>query len=246
MGKIFFTTSWDDGSIYDIKLSKMLLKYNIKGTFYIPLKNDQISTILSRKEIKLISNNFETGAHTLNHTVLTKVSYEKARQEMRDGKSALEDVIGKEIRAFCFPKGKYTQPLLNLVKECKFDYARTVESLRIKNVIDTKKRLMHVSLQVYPYKHHVYWISILKGNKEGLYNYLSVANVVGDWSKLSETLLENSFKSGIAFHLWGHSWEIEKHNLWEILEQFLKYVNKRNNVIFCTNTELWSMLNENR
>jgi len=246
MGKIFFTTSWDDGSIYDIKLSKMLLKYNIKGTFYIPLKNEQIPKILSREEIKLISDTFEIGGHTYNHTILTKVSLERAREEVKSCKNALEDIIGKEIQAFCFPRGKYTQSLAVLVKECGFTYARTVTPLRIKKVVDIKRGLMHTSLQVYPHKHYTYWISILKGNVEGLKNYIRVTNVIKDWFKLAKKLLEYSYETGAVFHLWGHSWEIEKYNLWEILEQFLKYVNKRNNVIFCTNTELWSMLNENR
>jgi len=246
MGKIFFTTSWDDGSIYDIKLSKMLLNYNIKGTFYIPLKNDQIPKILSREEIKLISDTFEIGGHTFNHTILTKVSLERAREEIKSCKNALEDIIGKEIKAFCFPRGKYTQTLVDITKEYGFIYGRTVMPLRIKKVVDVRRGLMHTSLQVYPHNHYTYWISILKGNKEGLYNYFRVVNVVSDWVRLAEMLLENSSKIGIAFHLWGHSWEIEKYNLWEILEQFLKYVNKRNNVIFCTNTELWSMLNENK
>jgi len=238
MGKIFFTTSWDDGSIYDIKLSKMLLKYNIKGTFYIPLKNDQIPTILSMGEIKLISKDFEIGGHTFNHTILTEVSLEKAREEIKSCKNALEDIIGKEIKAFCFPRGKYTQTLVDIIKEYGFIYGRTVRLLRTKKVIDVKRRLMHTSLQVYPHKHYTYWISMLKGNKECLYNYFRVVNVVNDWVRLAEMLLENSSKIVIAFHLWGHSWEIEKYNLWAILEEFLEYVSKRSDIIFCTNTEL--------
>lgn len=32
------TTSWDDGQTFDEKLSSLLLKYGVKGTFYIPRK----------------------------------------------------------------------------------------------------------------------------------------------------------------------------------------------------------------
>ncbi len=38
MNKVYFTTSWDDGSIYDMRLAELLLKYGLKATFYIPLK----------------------------------------------------------------------------------------------------------------------------------------------------------------------------------------------------------------
>ncbi len=31
--------SWDDGSIYDIKLASLMAKYDIKAMFYIPNTN---------------------------------------------------------------------------------------------------------------------------------------------------------------------------------------------------------------
>lgn len=235
---LFFTTSWDDGSIYDLKLAEMLAKYGVKGTFYIPLKNEEIPT-LSKKEIKLISNDFEIAGHTFNHVILTKVSLERARAEIRNGKNAIEDIIEKEIKAFCFPRGKYNIHLLQLIKECGFDYARTVKSLRVKNVIDAKKNLMHVTLQVYPHKHYVYWISILKGNGEGIKNYIRFVNVIDNWSKLAKMLFDFAYETNGAFHLWGHSWEIERYNLWGMLEDFFIYIKEKSGVVYCTNTELW-------
>jgi peptidoglycan/xylan/chitin deacetylase (PgdA/CDA1 family) len=246
MRKVFFTTSWDDGSIYDIKLSSILLKYNVKGTFYIPLKNKEVDATLSREEIKMISKDFEIGGHTFHHTVLPHLSLEKAEEEIISCKNALEDIICKEINAFCFPRGKYTHSLVKLVKKCGFMFSRTTIPLRIKNLIDIRTGLMHVSLQVFPHKHYVYWLSIMRGNWEGLSNYFRFLDVVNNWKRLAEKLFDYAFEGGKAFHLWGHSWEIEKYNLWDFLEHFLKYINKRNDVVFCTNTEFWRILNENR
>ena len=42
MKKIVVTTSWDDGHILDLKLSNLLTKYNIKGTFYLSPKDREI------------------------------------------------------------------------------------------------------------------------------------------------------------------------------------------------------------
>jgi peptidoglycan/xylan/chitin deacetylase (PgdA/CDA1 family) len=43
MNKVTVTTSWDDGHILDVKLSELLKKYNLKGTFYIAPKNREFN-----------------------------------------------------------------------------------------------------------------------------------------------------------------------------------------------------------
>ena len=43
MSRLIVTTSWDDGSIQDLKLGELLMKYGIKGTFYIPRSSKRIT-----------------------------------------------------------------------------------------------------------------------------------------------------------------------------------------------------------
>jgi len=80
--KIVFTTSWDDGSKFDLRLCDMFSKYNIRGTFYIP-KNFELKT-LSDKDIKEILKCHEIGAHTLSHIDLTKTSFGNAEREIKE------------------------------------------------------------------------------------------------------------------------------------------------------------------
>lgn len=227
----------------DVKLSDLLLRYGIKGTFYIPIENDEIPKVLSKNEINEISNHFEVGGHTYSHTVLTKVPLKEAFEEIKKGKGSVEDIIGKEVSAFCFPRGKYNNELVGKVKEAGFLFARTVSNFRIKNIINVEKSLMHVSLQMYPHGHIVYGISVLKGNIESLLNYTRVAKSLTNWQELSRKLFDYAYTTGGSFHLWGHSWEIERYNLWGMLEDFLKYVVSKDNIVYCTNTELWKILN---
>jgi len=35
--KAVITTSWDDGSIFDLKLKDLLKRYSIPATFYVPV-----------------------------------------------------------------------------------------------------------------------------------------------------------------------------------------------------------------
>jgi hypothetical protein len=41
--------------------------------------------------------------------------------------------------------------------------------------------------------------------------------------------------SGGVWHLYGHSWEIEREQLWPQLEQLLQYVSGRKGVAYRTN-----------
>lgn len=63
-----------------MKLIKLLKKYNLKGTFYVPLNLE--SKTINEKDIRKLSEDFEIGAHTLNHKDLTAISLDDAKKEI--------------------------------------------------------------------------------------------------------------------------------------------------------------------
>jgi peptidoglycan/xylan/chitin deacetylase (PgdA/CDA1 family) len=238
--KIYFTTSWDDGSKYDLKLAELLQKYNIQGTFYVPIKNNERNDILSKNEISEISEYFEIGGHTYSHEVLTSLSLDEVRIEITTGKSEMENILGKEIRSFCFPRGQYKKRHMDIVKEAGFKFARTTGYLRLNNAIDRPKSIMHTTLQVYPHKISTYLKSLVKRKDvEGIKNVLLNYSVINNWQEFSKRLLRQIETHGGGFHLWGHSWEIEENNLWGMFESFLQEVSCMKNFRFCTNNQLW-------
>jgi hypothetical protein len=48
------------------------------------------------------------------------------------------------------------------------------------------------------------------------------------------------------FHLWGHSWEIEKYSLWKGLEQIFKNLSELDDIIVCNNSELAEIVRSKR
>ncbi len=240
--QMYLTTSWDDGSIYDLKLAEVLAKYGVKGTFYVTsgyLNNNKQS--LSPAQIKELAKNHEIGSHTHSHIVLTEVDDKIVEDEIKRSKETLENIIGQEIRAFCPAKGKYNNKHLYIIRKLGFLFIRTTGYLRTRNILDRKKRLMHTTLQFYPYRGvPIYLLSALKRKDlEGLGIIIKNLRIANDWEKFSRSILETVKKSGGVFHLWGHSWEIERYNLWNHLELFLKYISETDGFIFCTNSELW-------
>ena len=192
-------SSWDDGRREDIRLAKLLEKYEIPGIFFIPSG----ITDLSNDEIKKLSERFEIGGHTITHPFDMKLlTYQQQKDEILGDKETLEGIIGKEIEWFCYPKGKYNNITIEVVKDAGYKYARTTKVFSIRQPIDNYRVESTV---------HVF-----NGRKEYRgKTWLQVA--------LEQYLLakenENSY-----YHIWGHSWEIERDDLWEELEYLFKKI----------------------
>lgn len=242
MGKVFFTFSCDDGSIFDLKLAEILMKYGIQATFYIPVINkERKHDSLNASQILELSKSFEVGGHTLSHSVLTVLNNEEAKEEINRGKSTLEEFLGKKLFSFCFPKGKYYPQHLQMIKDAGFLYGRTVGHIRTKNLVDVRNGIMFPTLQIFPHQWPTYTLSSLKRfDIESFKNILGNFKSINDWSCFSLSLLNQTCEENRYFHLWGHSWEIEELNLWNSLENFLKELCRYENIIFYNNLGIWN------
>ena len=57
----------------------------------------------------LAANHIEIGGHTVSHPILTQLDDDAAMREIVDNKLQLEDIIGRPVRLFAYPNGKYGQ-----------------------------------------------------------------------------------------------------------------------------------------
>lgn len=238
----FFTTSWDDGSIHDLRLAELLNKYKIKSTFYIPINNHERKDHLGPKGIKDVAHHFEVGAHTFSHLALTQLSNKQAYLEIEKGKKGLEDILGSEIKAFCFPLGKFNFSHLKMIELAGLSFARTTGYFRTSHVLDKEKLLFHTTLQFYPHKPVTYIKSIVRRKDwEGVCNLTVNLKHLFNWPSFLKSTLAYVILNGGVFHLWGHSWEIQENDLWYQLEEFFKHVAEcQSRLIFKTNLEIWN------
>ena len=189
-------TSWDDGHELDVKVMKLLRKYNLPGIFFIPIISWGFENLDQYKD-------FEVGGHTYSHPPDLKKLNRGARvDEIWCAKRTLEDKFTKPIEWFCYPKGKYNKIVIADVKRYGFKYARTT-NIDYGDPLDDKdyeKRGFHC----YQRKEYqgVDWL-----------DYIKVC--FSSWQKMG---------MGNDFHIWGHSWEIDKYNEWDKLEELFKYI----------------------
>ncbi|MCS4503040.1 polysaccharide deacetylase family protein [Arhodomonas aquaeolei] len=60
------------------------------------------------------------GSHTLSHPRLSRLEEADQRREIVDSKARLEDILGAEVRHFCYPYGDYDARSRNLVAEAGY------------------------------------------------------------------------------------------------------------------------------
>src|SRR5262245_6526405 len=71
---------------------------------------------------------FSIGAHTVTHPILSRVSEERARIEIRDSRRMIESACGVAPRAFAYPNGKaqdYTDVVQRLIGDAGYTCALT-------------------------------------------------------------------------------------------------------------------------
>jgi len=235
--RITITTSWDDGHPLDLKLAELLVRYKLKGTFYIPIANCERQSMM-QSDIKEISKAFEIGGHTLTHRTLTTLPSEEIKDEVELSKIKLQDIIGEKVTMFSYPKGKHNKKIRKIVKNAGYLGARTTAWFSTDFPKDPF--LVHTTGHVFQHTRFVnIKHSLSTQNWKGLAAYLFQLGLDKNWASCAMRLFDYVLNTGGVWHLWGHSWEIEKYNLWEDLDRVLSYVSGCDEAAYCTNSQIY-------
>ncbi|MCA9406874.1 MAG: polysaccharide deacetylase family protein [Candidatus Omnitrophica bacterium] len=240
----FITISIDDGAPEDLKVANLLHKFGLKATFYIPAYNRE-NKLLQKRDIKLIAKDFEVGGHTYHHVPLAKLKRQQAEEEVLSGKKWLEDVVGKRVNSFCYPRGKFTRETTEIVAKAGFLGARTC----FFNHVSWPKNpfLWGVSTHAFshPFSIQVRH-AILERNFQGLSNYLTKFKMSQDWEFHFSCALDYVENNAGVAHLYFHSWEINKYSQWDKLERVLRNIHNRTSLVSVTNEELFQLWHQRR
>jgi peptidoglycan-N-acetylglucosamine deacetylase len=220
-GQAIATFSWDDGHPLDFRIADLFSKYGAHCTFYVPKINSENLPTLSGSDLRRLSENgFDIHSHTLNHLYLEHLPPARQAVEIQSGKKYVEDATGVEDHIFCYPGGKYTNQTIRLVKEAGFRFARTID-MGFTCAYSSNNFLMPTTAIIGPLsitqivRHCLKRFFVMKGFQ--IYT-MNRAILNRQWSQIDSNMA--SAKS--CYHFWGHSWEIEKYNLWESLENLLQ------------------------
>jgi len=232
---LLVTTSWDDGHPSDFRVAELLEKHGMSGTFYVPCVNSEGRPVMRPQEVARLGSSFEIGGHTKDHVSLTDLVPHQAANQIRVNKDWLEDLLGREIRGFAYVRGHHNRTVRRLVQAAGFQYARTVRNLTSRP--GSARFKVPTTAQFFAHANLVVLRNYLSGGPTLaraaiLSAVLANAELARSLSKAAEACL----RTGGYFHLWGHSWELDEHDLWHELDRFLGHL-RQLRAKFVTNAE---------
>ena len=215
------TLSYDDGAIFDKKLIEIMSKYALKGTFNINsglFALDEGGRCLTQKEAFTLytQSDNEVAVHGVKHLPLTEISSAQALGEVLLDRQNLEKIFHKLVHGMAYSYGIYNDTVVEMVRSCGIDYARTVD--------DSEGFSIPTD-----------W---LRWNPTCHHRNPKLMDLAQDF--LEEPKGGYWRKSPKLFYLWGHSYEFEDNNEWHIIEDFAKFVGNREDIWYATNGEIYS------
>lgn len=222
---MIFVSSWDDGHPLDTRLAEMYARRGLSTTFFVPLSNCEGLPVLEPDALRAIDRaGFEIGSHTQQHRYLDQLPWAEAKQQVALGKTGLEQLLGHEVKGFCYPGGKRPKDYETLLQSAGIDYARTVENLRHDRSFTRYD--IPTTLQYYPHRRRVLLRNAIRQPDQllGKLNLLMQGVNLHSLPVAATSLMETMAETDNVFHLWGHSWEVDRLNAWRELGALLDRV----------------------
>ncbi|MBQ8894446.1 MAG: polysaccharide deacetylase family protein [Clostridia bacterium] len=220
------TFSYDDNVKQNARLVEILDRHGMKGTF-------NLNSGVFKNEIKPGSNTMpvdeitalfadgrhEVAVHGLTHPFLEALPPAICTHEVLQDRLNLEQRFGRIVRGMAYPMGTYSDEAVDCLKACGILYARTTE-------------------------------------------YTEKFNIPTDWLRLPATCHHNNprlmelaecFAAPAPkhdprpklFYLWGHTYEFDNNDNWNVIEEFTDFMAGREQEIwYATNGEIFEYMED--
>ena len=175
--------------------------------------------MLTEKEAKELFGNcgHEIAVHGVGHLSLAEHSREAIAGDVLLDRLSLETLFGRIIKGMAYANGSYDDKTVGVLETCGIKYARTVNS-------SGNFAIPTDWLRLSPTCHH----------SDPRLNEL-VDEFLKDYGK--ET--HYKYANPKLFYLWGHAYEFNDNDNWDILENFCKKTGGREDVWYATNGEIY-------
>ncbi len=217
------TLSYDDGKEQDIRMIEIMKKHGIKGTFNLSsgmfppdgtvFPEGFVHRNMTRKQCMELytDSGMEVALHGLSHPFLHLTPAPRSTYEILQDRLNLEQDYGRMVRGMAYPYGSYNDETITCLKQCGIAYARTTDSTERFDLPTDWLRWM-------PTCHHRH----------------------DRLMELAERFVEGDIGNGPGlFYMWGHSYEFEIADNWDLLEKFCTYVGDREDIWYATNMEIY-------
>ncbi|HEX2927012.1 MAG TPA: polysaccharide deacetylase family protein [Ruminiclostridium sp.] len=222
------TLSYDDGVEQDIQLVEIMNTYGLKGTFNLnsglyaaegtAYPKGHIHRRMTERQVTetYINSGHEVAVHALTHPFLEQLPMNIVINEIIKDRENLEKQFGVIVRGMAYPYGTFSDNVVSALKACGIVYSRTVISTNDFRISADWLRLTATC-------HH--------GSPE-------LKNLAKKFAEDKVT------RAPYLFYLWGHSYEFESDNNWNVIRDFAGYLGKRDDTWYATNIEIYDYIDD--
>ena len=210
------TLSYDDGKLADRRLVELFNKYGLKGTFNVNsgLEHNSFKEYYEERiplsEYKELYKGHEVACHTFSHPTIARCPREQIVQQVIEDRRILEGIMGKTIRGMAYPNGSYSDEVVEIFRNCGIVHARTVHSTLGFDMPS----------------------DFLRWNPTCSHRNPELFRLCEEFSNLKKT------QYNYMFYVWGHSYEFEKEDNWNIIERFAKEMSGHDDIWYATNIDI--------
>ncbi len=222
------TFSYDDGCPEDVRLAETLNKYGIKCTFNLNSDKLRWSSGISKEDIEkhILSPGHEVAVHGELHRAEGSLRPIEGIRDVLNCRLELEEKFGRIIRGMAYPDSGITrfsngatyEKIKNYLAELDIAYSRTLGG---DNNLFELPTDWHAWM---PTAHHI---------NPKLMEYID------EFLNIDLTDMYLAARRPKLFYLWGHSYEFDRNNNWELLEEICQKLSCRDDIWYATNIEIY-------
>jgi peptidoglycan/xylan/chitin deacetylase (PgdA/CDA1 family) len=129
-GQTVVSITFDDGWASAATAAQMMTAHGLPGTFFVNSGNIGRSGYVSFADLKsMAESGHEIGGHSLTHPDLAELPSDEAHRQICDDRKTLLG-WGFPIRNFAYPFASASPQVENMVNECGYNSARSLDQLR--------------------------------------------------------------------------------------------------------------------
>lgn len=217
------TFSYDDGVEQDIRLIEIFRKHGLRGTFNINggqfapedkiYSEGHVHRRMTEKQVRetYTEDVCEVACHAYKHPFLCECDPATVSLQVLQDRLALEALFDRQIHGMAYPFGPTNDMVVNVLQNTGIWYSRTT--------VSTEKFDMPTD-----------WLRLPATCHHKNPRLMELADIF---------LEMQPNRHPKVFYVWGHSYEFESANNWNVIEDFADKMEGKDDIWYCTNMELY-------
>lgn len=225
------TLSYDDGRKEDLKLIEIADRYGIKVTLNVnssKIDSNDEWYLTTDELLEIIDKGHEIAVHGEHHIAPGNVTVTAGIAEFYEGRKGLEQKLGKIIRGMAYPDSGITRLTNGITVEKIGGYLKDLGIVYARSLGGDNNRF-ELPQNFYN------WIPTVHNANSKMMEYLDEFISYDNDSYIAR-------QTPKLFYLWGHAYEFEGENKWDLLEEFCKKAGNREDIWYATNIEIYDYI----